>query len=325
MMTDNNLTLKQPLITILVVSYNSEEFILETLESARLQTYRNIELIISDDGSTDNTLEIVTKWLSENTLFFKRTELVTSNVNTGIPSNFNRGLKVAAGEWIKGIAGDDLLTENCIENLLNYISTQNEKIKILSADIIKFSGNISNGLLQKNQFSWFCSKESTAFDQYQMLLRSNRVFASTVIIKRELLELTNGYDERFRLLEDWPQWIKLTHLGYKIYHLNQGLVYYRYHANNLSQTNSNSYMYNPIYKIDMDFRKKVIAPQLSLIENWGLRHRILGIKLCFSLGNNKKNLLVRLSHFIFESSNPLSIFLWGINMVGYKYKNTRYF
>ena len=61
-MTKNN----NPLVSIIVITYNSAKFVLETLESAKAQTYQNIELIISDDGSTDNTVQICREWLKNN-------------------------------------------------------------------------------------------------------------------------------------------------------------------------------------------------------------------------------------------------------------------
>jgi glycosyltransferase involved in cell wall biosynthesis len=325
-MKDLKSDLNSPLVTILVVSFNSSEFIIETLESARHQTYRNIELVISDDNSNDNTVDICRKWLKENSHFFMNTELITSNINTGIPANFNRGIKKASGFWLKGIAGDDILANNCIEKLLEYISGKEDEVSIISSDMIKFSGKtIKSGIIEKNIFTWFCSIESTALEQYQMLLRSNRVFASTVLIKRELLDLTNGYDEQFRLMEDWPLWLKLTQLGYKIFHLGEALVYYRFHENNLSQTSSDTYIYNPIYKIDLGFREKVLAPQLPFIERWGLKYRICGIKICFRLGNNKNNFFAKSVYLFFENTNPLRIFIYLHKILLIKYVNIKYF
>jgi len=81
-----------PLVSIIVITYNSAKFVLETLESAKAQTYQNIELIISDDGSTDNTVQICREWLKNNKESFVNTELITVEKNTGIPANCNRGV-----------------------------------------------------------------------------------------------------------------------------------------------------------------------------------------------------------------------------------------
>ena len=113
--TNNNDTLeKQPLVSIIVITYNSSKYVLETLESAKAQTYQNIELIVSDDCSIDNTVEICREWIENNKERFVRTELITAEKNTGIPANCNRGVKAAQGEWVKLIAGDDILYNNCI-------------------------------------------------------------------------------------------------------------------------------------------------------------------------------------------------------------------
>src|ERR1035437_2293826 len=92
---------KQPLVSIIVITYNSSKFVLETLESAKAQTYRNIELIVTDDNSTDETVDICKKWIDENAVQFVRATLVLSKSNTGIPANINRGVNLAKGFWIK--------------------------------------------------------------------------------------------------------------------------------------------------------------------------------------------------------------------------------
>ncbi|TXH52940.1 MAG: glycosyltransferase family 2 protein, partial [Bacteroidia bacterium] len=110
---------KHPLVSIIVVTYNSSKFVLETLESAKSQTYQNIELLISDDGSTDDTLQICKDWLTQNKDRFVHTELITVEKNTGIPANCNRGIKAANGEWITFIDSDDTVNENylsCFDN-----------------------------------------------------------------------------------------------------------------------------------------------------------------------------------------------------------------
>src|SRR4051794_20989340 len=98
-----------PFVSIIVFTYNSSNYVVETLESAKAQTYRNIELIVSDDGSTDETIPLCLDWLTKNKQEFLRAEIITVEKNTGIPANCNRGVKAAAGEWVKLIAGDDIL------------------------------------------------------------------------------------------------------------------------------------------------------------------------------------------------------------------------
>ena len=72
---------ENPLVSIIVITYNSAKYVLETLESARYQTYQNIELIVSDDCSVDNTVEICNNWIKKNSNRFARVELITVNKN----------------------------------------------------------------------------------------------------------------------------------------------------------------------------------------------------------------------------------------------------
>ena len=80
----------QPLVSIVIITYKSSAYVLETLESAKAQTYRNIELIVTDDCSPDNTVEICKDWIENNKDCFVRTELITVPENTGISLNCNR-------------------------------------------------------------------------------------------------------------------------------------------------------------------------------------------------------------------------------------------
>lgn len=98
-----------PLVTIIVITYKSADYVIDTLESISQQTYKNIELIISDDRSPDNTLEICESWIEKHKNRFSNTIVTKTDRNGGICYNYNNGLKMATGKWIKYIAGDDEL------------------------------------------------------------------------------------------------------------------------------------------------------------------------------------------------------------------------
>ena len=77
-------TAKNPLVSVVVMTYNSSKYVLETLDSIYNQTYLNIELIITDDCSTDKTFELCNKWLLQHQNRFIRIEFITNDINTGI-------------------------------------------------------------------------------------------------------------------------------------------------------------------------------------------------------------------------------------------------
>ena len=317
-MQENN---NQPLVSIIVITYNSSKFVLETLNSAKSQTYHNIELIVSDDSSTDETVDVCKKWIDKNRERFVRATIISSESNTGIPANINRGVNISRGFWIKCIAGDDLLADDCIAELIYYISTQRDDIYILYSNVVRFFGeSIENVDNKKINFKQFCLRESSAKDQYEILLRANRVYAASVIIRRDLLDSFNGFDEQYRFLEDWPMWIRITSAGYKIYYLDKQLVYYRIHEANISMTNKQDYLYHPVNKVTISFKEKELIPRLPFIEKWGLKYDILGMKTCFLLGNNRKNPLTRIIYYVFNFTNPFYTYLRIKNMLGIKKK-----
>ena len=119
---------EQPLVSVRVVTYNSSKTVEETLDSIYNQTYSNIELIISDDCSKDNTVAICRNWIELHKERFVRTEMITVDKNTGVTGNVNRSEEACKGVWVKGIAGDDVLMPNCIQIYMEYVNNHPETV-----------------------------------------------------------------------------------------------------------------------------------------------------------------------------------------------------
>lgn len=105
------------LISVIVVTYNSAKTIIDTLDSIKAQTYPNIEIIVTDDCSKDDTIALATTWLQENHL---KGTIVSANTNKGVPANMNQGLRASSSRLFKFIAGDDLLYPNAIDEFYRY-------------------------------------------------------------------------------------------------------------------------------------------------------------------------------------------------------------
>ena len=110
---------QQELVSVLVISYNSERYIIETLDSIKNQTYERIQLVLSDDGSRDQTMKIAEEWIQKNGKRFESVKTHINEVNRGIPNNANQGLLLCEGSYIKLIAADDILREECIQKNLD--------------------------------------------------------------------------------------------------------------------------------------------------------------------------------------------------------------
>jgi alpha-1,3-rhamnosyltransferase len=219
----------EPLVSIIVVTYNSSKYILETLESTKNQTYKNIELIISDDCSTDSTLDICNNWLAENKSRFINTKLLSIPKNTGTAANCNRGLFSAKGVWVKYIAGDDILLNNCVQ--INVSAVNNDDtIQVLYSKVRHFK-------VESSEKIYLCDEPNDidkkifgldAKDQQKVLFQRNFNWLSqSFFINRNTLTNLNGFDERFFLLEDYPMSLKLTKNNIQLTYHNELTVLYR--------------------------------------------------------------------------------------------------
>ena len=135
----------QPKVSICIPTYNGEAFIEETIKSAIAQTYPNIELIVSDDGSTDRTIAIAQSFLSQTTADFR----IILHRNYGLSQNWNFCISQATGEYIKFLFQDDLLEPECIEKMVS-LAQQNPKIgMVFSPRGITIAEDESHPILRK--------------------------------------------------------------------------------------------------------------------------------------------------------------------------------
>lgn len=225
-----------PLVSVVVVTYNSSKYIKETLDSIAEQTYANIEIIISDDYSKDDTVKICENWLLDNRGRFVRSLLLKSNRNTGISANLNRGYHACNGEWIKEIAGDDLLLPDAIKDNIHYINSCPEA-RFVFSDRKEFAINKERKIhvLKLNKYSRAYFYSLSPSDQYwDLVIRNVCVFSCTAFINKEVFLRLGGYDETIPMLEDYPMWIKCTKLGYKMHYFPKQTILYRVHEESVS-------------------------------------------------------------------------------------------
>ena len=215
------------LVSVRVITYNSSKTVIETLDSIYNQTYPNIELIISDDCSKDDTVAICREWVNQHKERFARTEILTVPQNTGVSANINRSEKACRGEWIKGIAGDDILLPNCVQDCMDYVAEHPDTIYL-------FGKQNAFGASQERceevdayfDYSFFAKTQEEQL--HQLIFEGNCVPATAVFYHRLKAQKTGvKNDERIPLLEDWPKWINLLRAGVKFHFIDKVLVNYR--------------------------------------------------------------------------------------------------
>lgn len=218
------------IVTVGVLTYNSASTVVETLESIKAQTYKNLELIVSDDCSKDDTIAICNQWIKENESSFIRTEIITVEHNTGLPSNGNRIGKASKGQWIKLIAGDDLLERDCIEKFVKYV-IDNPDSNVVFSRITHFicdtEGNMNRGPVTPsiNVIQSFNNKDAKG--QLISLLNDDSVLPAPSVFFKTSFFKEHPYLEKYKNEEDYPLWITLTHSGYRLDVIEAPLVLYR--------------------------------------------------------------------------------------------------
>jgi glycosyltransferase involved in cell wall biosynthesis len=232
----------EPLVSIIVMTYNSSKYILETLESARSQIYHNLELIVTDDCSGDNTTGLVEAWIEKNRRRFINAKVIKASVNTGIPANCNRGVKASAGEWIKIIAGDDILLDNCVTSFIGEIA-RNNGMRFIASDMsyINAEGELVENrdsryeAIRRYFFTLKAGEQLKLYARFPLFLNSPSFF-----IHKPALQSINCFDEEFRIYDDLPMIFKILEKGIRIDYIDLKTVKYRVYVDSLSRTKSST-------------------------------------------------------------------------------------
>ena len=229
-----------PLVSIVVVTYNSSSTILETLDSIKAQTYRNIELIVSDDHSTDNTREIVSVWVGVNKDRFVHSELVTTDKNTGVAGNLNRGVEQTHGEWIKIFAADDLLISTAVEEFVNFVQCDSQ-IRICISDLKLYTdeGVVSDKTREIYNNHFRCAQET--YEQQLNRIKYEMRFAGPgILFQRSLYDEVGGFQVKYPYDEEWPFFYNVLKKGVRIYPIEKKLIKYRISSDSACRKKENN-------------------------------------------------------------------------------------
>lgn len=226
-----------PLVSVVVITYNSSDTILRTLDSVKVQTYQNIELIVSDDCSTDNTVTIIREWIDSNSKRFVRTELIGAQKNTGVAPNCNRGIRAAHGEWIKGLSGDDLLLENSIKDYVDFV-VQTPQCNICFGKFHFWGDNLelvqkTKEFYEKNYYFYLRADWKIQWKYIQDVLF---VPGPGLFYKKALYDEVGGLDERFPFADEYPFTYNVLEKGYRICFLDKEVYDYQIRVNSLCRT-----------------------------------------------------------------------------------------
>lgn len=217
-----------PLVSIAVIAYNSSKYIVETLEGIKSQTYQNIELIFSDDGSKDDTVALYKDWIASNASRFVRTRLITVPQNTGTSANYNRAEDACQGDWVMTVDGDDVLLSNCITDFVEYVQDHPESIYVFGKMNIVGTKDEEYVNFLNNAYNPDFFKLSSHEQLEKIVFENNCIPAPACFfnrIRKEEYGIRN--DERIPIIEDWPKWINILDSGIRLDYLDKFVVNYR--------------------------------------------------------------------------------------------------
>ena len=244
-MKEKNIIMNQkPRISVIMGIYNCERTLPEAIESILNQTFTDWELIMCDDGSTDNTYQIALKYANQ---YPAKIVLIQNKCNCGLNYTLNRCLDVATGEMIARMDGDDICSSKRFEVEITELDREPE-ITIVSTDM---------GYFDESGVWGSCSKPDypTSFD----FMLGTPFCHAPCMVRREALNKVGGYTEgkRFIRVEDYHLWFKMYVAGYKGKNIHQKLYFMRDDRNAYNRRKF-------IYRINESYVKILVIRKFKL-------------------------------------------------------------
>jgi len=212
---------QEPVVTVLLASYNHQNYVADSILSIVNQTYKNIELIVIDDGSSDSSQKII------KSLGLEYGFMSIFQENRGLSDVLNRGLKMAKGKYFISVSSDDLSLLDRVEKQVKFLEN-NESFGICAGNQIVID---ESGLPVKKQS--FLRPRKLVFEDI-FLHNNSRIEAPTVMCRTDILRQVGGYNKEVHL-EDLYMWLKVTNAGEVVYVMGDILAYYRKHSMNKSK------------------------------------------------------------------------------------------
>jgi glycosyltransferase involved in cell wall biosynthesis len=213
-----------PNVSVICPVYNAAAFVEPTLQSVLNQTYKDFELIVVNDGSTDNTRQILEKYGDKIRYVYKK--------NGGQSSSRNAGIRVARGQYIALIDHDDIWIPNKLELQVQEMEKA-KTIGLVTCGTIGFNENGETGRTLRHLVN-----SLTRTQLLRRLAMGNIIGGcSNVLIRNECFLKLGLFDESLRMAEDWDMWVRIAQ-SYDIRSIPQLLVKYRWHEKNFSNSSA---------------------------------------------------------------------------------------
>lgn len=214
-----------PKVSVLMSVYNGEPFLSDAIKSILNQTFKDLEFIIIDDGSTDRSCDIIEKFKANDprVIFLKQ-------ANQGLVASLNKGLGIAKAPLIARMDADDIALEKRLEKQVNYMNS-NPEVLALGTAIRIIDKN--NSLIKDVIFP------SLKEDLMELMQLDNQIAHPSVLYRKKSVINVGGYREILQRAQDFDLWLRLSEVG-PIDNLSEVLLLYRDHPKNISKVENHS-------------------------------------------------------------------------------------
>lgn len=294
----------ESLVTVCVLTYNSAEFVTETLDSIKNQTYGNIQLIVSDDHSPDSTVDVCTAWVEQHKDRFVSAQVLTVSANTGVTANCNRAVKAAQGKWVKLIAGDDILCEDALETLVSKAESLEYDRYFVGGFVQPFSeaGDLPREADKEKELHLYGGIEDPQ-KQLEVLRIKNPLMAPTILLPAAVFE-KYLFDETYPFAEDYPMFLRMHQTGYRYVNVDRPLVRYRFHTNSISNEGRFEKLFTAFYKRKRILEEGLQLPYVGFVVRAKLNHDYYVRLILDKIGLNRKNMICQIIFSICLRLNP---------------------
>lgn len=202
-------------VSVIIPTYNRGNMIADAINSVLEQTYKDCEVIVIDDGSTDNTKEIISRYGDKVRYFYQQ--------RGGAGSARNYGVSVSQGTYLAFLDSDDIWMKNKLEMQMEIIKNNPELILVYSDCIVT-----KNGTLVAYYSNWFKPKLGSV---YEDLIKGPFIPNLTVVVKKSIVLQVGGFDERLKMSQDYDLYLRVCMKG-PVGYVSDQLAEYRLHESN---------------------------------------------------------------------------------------------
>ncbi len=223
------------LVSVVMPAYNAEKYIGEAITSVLKQTYPNYELVIVNDGSTDNTGNIISRYRDE---FYDKIVYIDKGVNEGTALTLNRAIHEAKGKYVCWLSADDMFYENAVEALVDYLEKHRQyDIAFSDYELIDSNSVFVRGSFFKRDMIELL--DHNVYQPYKGLLMEGCIISGcSIIVPKKCFEEAGGFNHRYRYAHDYDLWLRFAS-RYSIGYLNKVNVKSRIYPEQISQQGHN--------------------------------------------------------------------------------------